>query len=176
MTKPDLKTKGAIEILCKEIDFPFHKKLETTEMLLAFVRQLVSHIEEMRYIKQHLVEMGGKAASKDSEKILTRVLHMFTTKDKALLIKRADSIHRAIHIVAPDDMYPCDHLIDMLSSCVSAIRFGLESPCHSRHAAEAAGHIWEHVYGVGRFDGFTSNWQKEWARAQLQIAIIGELP
>lgn len=72
----------------------------------------------------------------------------------------------------PDDG-PCDHLLDMLSSCASAIRFGLEKPCTSRYAAAAANHIWSHLYGVHLFDQFTDEWQKDWARAQLQAAITG---
>ncbi|WP_088256985.1 hypothetical protein [Fimbriiglobus ruber] len=169
-------SKGPIEILCKEIGFRFDKRLETVEMLVAFVSVLVSQVAQMRHIREQIAGVlvdGGPSA--DSGRVLKRVEHMLTTTKPALLIRRAESIHRLIHQVAPDDAYPCDHLIDMLSSCVSAIRFGLEKPCHSRHAAEAASHIWKHVYGIRQFDSFTSGWEKEWARAQFHDAMISQL-
>lgn len=170
------KDKGPIEILCKEIGFRFDKRLESVDMLVAFVSELVSHVASMRSIDEQLKDVltsGGP--SEDSERVLKRVLHMLTTNKPDLLKKRAASIHLLIHRVAPDDMYPCDHLIDMLSSCVSAIRFGLEIPCHSRHAADAAQHVWKRVYGISLFDSFTPAWEKEWARAQLQNAIIARM-
>lgn len=173
----NMPEKGPIEILCKEIGFRFDKRLETTEMLVSFVSVLVGQIARMRDIREQIADLtidGGPSA--DSGKVLKRVLHMLTTNNPSLLIKRAESIHRLIHRVAPDDAYPCDHLIDMLSSCVSAIRFGLEKPCQSRHAANAAQHVWKHLYGISLFDGFTPNWEKEWIRAQLQDAIIARLP
>lgn len=168
--------KGPIEILCKEIGFRFDKRLESPEMLVAFVKVLVGHVAQMRHIREQLAGVlvdGGPSA--DSGKVLKRVEYMLTTAKPALLIKRAESIHRLVQQVAPDDAYPCDHLIGMLSSCVSAIRFGLENPCNSRHAADAANHIWKHVYGIRLFDGFTSGWCKEWARAQFHDAMISQL-
>lgn len=168
--------KGPIEILCKEIGLQFDKRLESPEMLVAFVSVLVGHVAEMRHIRGVLADaLVSGGPSTDSERVLKRVQHMLTASEPPLLIKRAESIHRLIHQVAPDDAETCDHLIDMLSSCVSAIRFGLEKPCQSRHAAEAANHIWRHVYRVGRFDGFTSGWQKEWARAQFHDAMISQI-
>lgn len=171
------RTKGPIEILCKEIDFRFDKRLETTDMLVSFVSVLVGHVAQMRGFQEQLKHaLVGGGPSADSEKVLKRVQHMLTTTQTALLIKRAESIHRLIHQVAPDDAYPCDHLIDMLSSCVSAIRFGLEKPCQSRHAASAAQHIWKQMYGIKLFDSFTPKWEKDWIRAQLHDAIIARLP
>ena len=167
--------KGPIEILCKEIGFRFDRRLETAEMLVAFVSTLVEHVGQMRWIKQQCTSMGGAAPSTDSEEVLKRVRQMLSTNDHESLIPKAAEIHEHIHRVAPDDMEPADHLIDMLSSCVSAIRFGLEKPCHSRHAAEAAQHVWKQLYGIRLFDSFTPNWEKEWIRAQFQAAIVARL-
>ena len=97
---------------------------------------------------------------------------MLALKNRQALIDGAAEVHSFIHEVEGSEDGPCDHLIDMLSSCVSAIRFGLEKPCHSRHAAAAASHIWKHLYGVSLFDSFTPEWEKDWARAQLQEAIL----
>ena len=88
------------------------------------------------------------------------------------MIDEAAKVHDFIHSVSSDEDYPCDHLIDMLSSCVSAIRFGLEKPCFSRHAASAATHIWRHRYGVTLEDEFTYGWAKDWTRAMLQTPAI----
>ena len=92
------------------------------------------------------------------------------------LISKAAAVHDFVHTTGNDEAYPCDHLVDMLSSCASAIRFGLEVPCRSRHAAEAANHIWKRVYGISLFDSFTSNWCHDWTRAKLTEALIQLTP
>lgn len=174
-TRTEKSQKGPIEILCKEIGFRFDRKLETTEMLVAFVSVLISQIAGMRSLSVQIASMTGVTPSEESGEVLGRVEKMLASNDHEGLIPKAAEIHDFIHTVAPDDAVPCDHLIDMLSSCVSAIRFGLERPCHSRHAADAAQHIWKRLYGIRLFDSFTPNWEKEWARAQLQDAIIARL-
>lgn len=166
------REKGPVEILCKEIGFRFDRRMETTDVFVAFVSVLVSNVALMRAEQEHLAGIAGKPPSENSGEVLRRTLEMLASNDPDGLVGKAAEVHGFIHHVEPDDAYPCDHLIDMLSSCVSAIRFGLETPCRSRHAAEAAGHIWGRIYGVKRFDSFTPNWQREWTRAQLQEAIL----
>lgn len=168
---PDRK-KGPVEILCKEIGYHFDRRMETVEMLVAFVQVLVSHIALMRAMQAQLAGVTGNSPSADSEAVLGRVLDMLNLKHRDALITRCSEVHEFIHQVAPDEAYPCDHLIDMLSSCVSAIRFGLEYPCMSRHASSAGQHIWKHVYGIRLFDSFTPAWEKDWLRAQLREAIL----
>lgn len=53
----------------------------------------------------------------------------------------------------------------------SAIRFGLETPCRSRHAAHAAQHVWQQIYGISLFDSHTPGWQREWARSKMIAAL-----
>lgn len=171
----DKPAKGPIRILCDEIGFAFDDKLETTEMLLAFVSVLAGHVDSMRYIKSYCVKLGGEAVSDESAKVLEMVAAVLATNDFDSLKDKCADIHNYIHTVAPDDAYPCDHLIDMLSSCVSAVRFGIEKRCHSRHAADAAQHVWKQLYGISLFDSHTPAWEKEWARAQLQTAILSRL-
>ena len=48
----------------------------------------------------------------------------------------------------------------------------MEKPCHSRHAAEAASHIWRLKYGVGLHDSLTPSWEHEWARVMFQRAML----
>ena len=173
MTEPHQK--GPVEILCKEIGFSFDTKLETTDTLIAFVSVLVSEIARMRWVDEKCVPMTGKQPTENSAKAIALIRETLSREDRDLLIQGAANVHDFVHQVNPDEG-PCDHLVDMVSSCASAIRFGLERPCKSRHAAAAADHVWQHVYGVHLFDSFTANWQKEWARAKFQQAMIDRIP
>lgn len=166
------RQKGPIEILCNEIEFRFECSMERPEFLISFVAMLIEQVADMRHMQAYLGEITKRPGpSSDSEEVLRRTRELIES-DPAEIVAKAEKVHDLIHKVEPDVAYPCDHLIDMLSSCVSAIRFGLETPCHSRHAASAASHIWKHRYGVTLFDEFTPNWEKDWARAQLQRAIL----
>lgn len=173
----DKKEQGPIEILCQEIGTEFDERLEKTEILVAFVSVLVAHITHMHWVKNMISKKTGKGStSTECDEVLRLVQELLASNDYGGLIDKAAEIHNYIHQVHPDAWdAPCDHLIDMLSSCVSAIRFGLEKPCHSRHAADAAGHIWKIMYGVSLFDSFTPGWCKQWIRAQLDKAIISRL-
>ena len=169
----DKSAEGVIQILCKESGFRYDKRMETTEMLVAFVAVLVDHIADERWTQAELAKRtGADLPSEGSQAILEDMRDMLFSTGRETLIRKAADIHRRIHQVCPDETYPCDHLIDMLSSCVSAIRFGLEVPCKSRHAADAAGNVWRRLYGVSRFDGLTLQWQKDWIRAQIEQALI----
>ncbi len=175
------REKGPVEILCKEVGFRFGRHLETQPIFVSFVTVLVSQIADIRGMQARIAEIPGIVAashpmpSDDSGEVLRRVQNLCSlgalAQTKQTMIDGAAEVHSFIHEVAPDNAYPCDHLIDMLSSCVSAIRFGLEVPCHSRHAAEAASHIWRKRYGLTLEDEFTWAWAKDWTRAQMQDAI-----
>jgi len=170
MTKK--RDEGPIEILCKEIGFRFDRNLERTDLLVAFVSILVSEISRMRSILDTISTVTNVKPSDDSKEVLELAKLMLKGISVKDLIERASMVHDFIHTNTSEDDYPCDHLVDMISSCASAIRFGLETPCHSRHAASAANHIWKHLYGISLFDQFTSNWESEWARAKFQEAVI----
>lgn len=162
--------KGPVEILCKEIDFHFHRGMETPHILVAFVARLVAEIANERSMEAAIAHVTGKPPSEKSAEALRLAQNMVAASDPGELIGRAALFHDFDHMNNPEEG-PCDHLIDMLSSCASAIRFGLEVPCHSRHAAEAANHIWRRLYGIRRHDSITPHWSKHWARVQLQNAI-----
>lgn len=161
----------AVEILCKEIGYRFDKRMETPATLAAFVKVLVSQVDDIRRHHRFMANHGGPPPTAEADETFNRVHLIFGQTTIDGLIKFAAEAHDYIHTVHSDEG-PCDHLIDMLSSCVSAIRFGLEIPCHSRHASEAAGHIWKHLYGVRLFDSYTSAWQHDWTRSKLQEAIL----
>jgi hypothetical protein len=169
MVFPVMKERGPVKILCDEIGFQFDERMETTEVLLSFVRVLVEHVCCMRDIQERIAGVTGKAPSPESLGVLTRVVEMLNSNDHSSLIEKAADCHDLTH--QPDDG-PCDRYIDMLSSCISAVRFGLDMPCRSRHAAEAASHVWEKKYGCTLFDANTSRWKREWACEQLQEALL----
>lgn len=165
------RERGPVEILCSEIDFRFTPAMEADAILIAFVGQLVEHVAGMREMRATIsTYAGGKPPSEDSLRAIDSARAMLQAPDK---IEAASALHRLCDELNPEEAYPTDHLIDMVNSCASAIRFGLEKPCQSRHAAAAADYIWKHVYGVSLFNRFTSAWRKEWARVVLQDAILG---
>lgn len=162
---------GAVEILCKEIGYRYQVGMETPSMLRAFVCILVSDVDQARHWSSFMVRHGGKAPSAESDETFNRVHLMLGQTEPDGLIRMAAEAHDYIHTVHSDEG-PCDHLIDMLSSCVSAIRFGLEKPCHSRHAASAAKHIWRLRYGVTLEDSLTIGWSNDYARSVLERALL----
>jgi len=177
-TKPWGKPpKGPVETLCDEIGFRFDKRLERVDVFRAFVGELVDEISHRRDMQTTVHErLGGKAPSEDSAHVLELTRAMLAFDKPRGMMTAAGLVHEACHRLNPDDAYPTDHLIDMLSGCASAIRFGLEVPCRSRHAADAADHVWKQVYGVSLFDSHSPAWGKSWACAKLQSAIISLLP
>jgi hypothetical protein len=171
------RVKGPIRILCDEIGFRFDPRIERTDVLVAFVRELVDEVADRRQTAAVLAgRVGTKAPSEGSWSAINLAQHMLSETSVRGLQAGARRLHEACDRLNPDDAYPTDHLIDMLASCASAILFGLEKPCKSRHAAEAADHVWKHVYGVSRFDSETPAWSKAWACVRLQEAIISLLP
>lgn len=166
----DGRLKGPIEILCDEIGFEFSHRIETSEMLVAFVGVLVWHISDMREMAELLGKHGGKAPTAGSARAIEAAFRMLETPIEDL-INASEVVHNLCHELNPEEG-PCDHLIDMISSCASVIRFGLEKPCKSRHAASAADHVWRHKYGLKLFDHLTGNWQRDWTRHQMQMALI----
>lgn len=165
-----MRSKGPVEILCEEIDFHFHRSMETPRILVAFVARLVGEIASERDMQSAIAHVTGKPPSEKSAEALRLAQGMVSASDPGELVGRASLLHDFDHMNNPDEG-PCDHLIDMLSSCASAIRFGLEMPCASRHAAHASNHVWRRLYGIKREDNITPHWSKHWARVQLQRAI-----
>lgn len=163
---PPRGDEGPMEILCSEIDFPWDRRLEREDVFVEFVRVLVGHVRDMRVMHDRV---RGGAPSLDSHQALVMADDMLTSIGRAEMIARAAAIHD--QFIEPDD-----HLVDMVKSCASAIRFGLETSCRSRHAAEAAGHIWRRRYGLSLFDSHTPDWSHDWTRGQVQTAIINLLP
>lgn len=164
------RVKGPIEILFAEIGYPFDPTNERPEVLVAFVRVLYGQIADMMAwrsaISRGFREDGFNALEARAAFMAVGALMVDPLRDRE---QRCAELHNGV-LDQPDDG-PCNRFIEMLSSCVSAIRFGLESPCQSRHAAHAADHIWQHKYGIRLFDKCTSDWSKDWTRRQIQTAF-----
>lgn len=173
---PSVRQHGPVEVLCREIGFPWNPRLERTDLFVAFVRELIAEVATLRHVQEVAAKMGGKPPSEGSAEVLLLAEGMLSFHAERALMAGASLMHQACWRLNPDDTYPTDHIIDMLSSCASAIRFGLEPPHHSRHAAEAANHVWKQVYGVSRFDQHTPEWGHSWARSKLTDALITLLP
>lgn len=167
------RERGPVRILCDEIGFPFDERLERPEIIVAFAAELlavVAHQDELSGIIK--ARFGGDHPADNAAAIeAARVMLAVENKRAA-----ASHVHALCDQMNPEDVYPTNHTIDMVSSIASAVRFGLESPCRSRHAAAAADHVWKHTYGVSLFDRMTPAWEKDWARQKLQSAIISLLP
>jgi hypothetical protein len=171
-----IRQKGPIELLCAEIGFRFQPAMETDEMLVSFVSELVRHILDMRKLAIGLSEFTGKSPSNGSKKAINNALAMLAVIGKSEKIRLAANLHSLCDELNPEDALPTDHLIDMISSCASAIRFGFEFPCQSRHAAHAAQHIWRQKYRISLFDSHSSKWEKDWICSVLQDAILAQVP
>lgn len=163
---------GPVEILCKEIGQRFEPDMETVAMLRAFVAVLVGQVDEIKLWQQATAHLTQKAPSANAQEAINLAQIMLGQSDTEQLMLRAAEVHAFCSLANPDEAYPTDHLIDMISSCASAIRFGLEKPCHSRHAAGAASHIWQQQYGVRVSDSISPSWEHDWARIMFGRAML----
>ncbi len=169
------RAKGSVQVLCEEIGFKFDKRLERPDVLVAFVGALVGEVAFMHEMAGCIAGLAGKPPADAAGEVLALAYAMLSDPCEAT----ASAVHDACHRLNPDEQVPTDHLIDMLSSCASGVRFGLASDkwgVGSRHAASAAQHVWKRKYGVSLYDQNTPGWENEWARSVLMSAIIGLLP
>lgn len=166
------REKGPVEILCREINFPWDVRLERSAVLVAFAAELLTEIDGERSVMARVGEMVGTFPSDGSRHAIQAAWGMFAGGTDAERIARAAAVHDLCHELNPEGAHPTDHLIDMVSSIASAVRFGLQSPCASRHAAAAANHVWKRLYGVSCFDSMTAAWEKDWARSKLTGVLV----
>lgn len=177
---PLLRQVGPVEGLCKEIGYPFDLRMERFDLFMAFVGQLVAQVRERRELDICLAQhLGVEAPPNPADEVLSQAKIMLLASDRAAAIIYAEDLHDMAHLLNPDEAVPTNHLIDMLSSCASAVRFGLGGGSQgfgSRHAAAAASHVWERTYGVTRGDRYTGAWRHDWTRQKLTEAMISLLP
>lgn len=165
--------RGPVEILCREIGVRFSKDLERPEMLVAFVRVLHERLEHM-YWTSSAIERHSKNPidASDARHALDRLAAVLRSTEPDALIAGAAEVRTLIHGLKWEGNW-ASHIFDIVGSLASALRFGLKKPVtfSSRHAAEAASHLWRREYGISKFDEFTGEWQKSWARHQFDTAI-----
>lgn len=165
------RAKGSVQRLCEEIGFKFDRRLERPDVLVAFIGVLVGEVEEMHEMAGRIAPYTGNPPSDASGEVLALARAMLLNPSEAT----SSAVHDASHRLNPDE----DHFVDMLSSCASGVRFGIATDkwgVGSRHAADAAQHVWRQKYGVSLYDHNTPGWESEWARSVLLSAIIGLLP
>ncbi len=162
------EARGAIEILCKEINAIFTQNMESTAVLVGFISAIVSEIDGMVRTARQLSQIIGEDVPDETEEALEAVKNVLKHSNREELIKAEARARRTVYVL---DEGPCNHYVDMLSSCLSAIKFGLERPCLSRHPADAADHVWKRKYGISLFDRHTSAWRKQWTRDKLYEAL-----
>lgn len=160
----DKKESGPVEDLCKEIGAIFTPEMESTKVFVAFVSVIVSEVEDMMETATAIAHLTDKKVSGPAEDALAKVKKMLTIKGDNSLIDEAREIGLSLG-------EPNDHFIDMLSSCNSAIWFGLEKPCRSRHAASAANHVWKRRYGISLFDKHSGQWGRMWISDKFYEAL-----
>jgi len=104
----------------------------------------------------------------DARRSIDKLKQVLAADDPATLVAGAGAVHDLIHAFQWQGNW-ASHVFDIVGSLASALRFGLDERDEfgSRHAAEAANHLWRHEYGVSKFDEFTGDWQKSWACAQF---------
>lgn len=162
------KEQGPVEILCQEIGATYTNNMESTSILVTFISVLVDEIDCMVLMDHHIADLTGKEVPNETYGAIEIVRKLLTISDRVLLIEGASRAHDTVTV---HDEGPCNHYVDMLSSCVSAIRFGLEAPCRSRHAAEAASHVWKQKYGITLFDKHSPAWGRQWACVKFYEAL-----
>lgn len=170
------RRRGSVETLCHEIEFPFTPGMENTRILIAFTKRLVLEVAQMRYQAEAIKGvLRREGPSVGSGELMDKVLDTLNGPDVSVMVDQCEGLHELARELNPEDAYPTDHLVDMLASCISAIRFGCEPKrwgVGSCHAAAAGQHVWKQRYGVRLFDQHTQRWEKDWMRRLLTEALV----
>lgn len=148
--------KGPVEILCNEIGAVFNSNMETIPVFLSFIAVLVAEIEEEEIISAkihgHQIEEKLQQAFIDMDEILSA-----TEQEQILYLADQFYIHE-----------PPSHL---LRDCAITIKSGLEVPCNSRHAADAAKHICRHIYEYKMHDIMINEFENNWCRNKFYDSL-----
>lgn len=149
-------SKGPVEILCDEIGAVFNANMETIPVFLSFITVLVAEIE-------HDEIMTAKIRG---SKVDEKLQQAFVDMDELLSATEYKQI-----------MYLADQFCihespkHLLRDCAIAVKFGLEAPCKSRHAADAAKRICRHLYGYSMHDTMISDLENQWVRNKFYDSL-----
>ena len=149
-------SKGPVETLCDEIGAVFNSNMETIPVFMSFVARLVAEIE-------HDEIMNAKIRGNN---VKEKVQQAFVDMDELL---SATNYNQIMYLA---DQF-CIHEAPkhLLQDCAVAIKFGLEVPCKSRHAADAAKRICRHLYGYNMHDTMINDFENKWARDKFYDSL-----
>ena len=147
---------GPVEILCNEIGAVFNQNMETIPVFLSFMTVLVAEIEEDEIIRAKIL---GKSVSEKIQQAFVDMDELLSATDHDQIMYLADQY--CIH----------ESPSHLLRQCAIAIKFGLELPCKSRHAADAAKHICRHRYKYSLHDIMINEFENRWVRDKFYDAL-----
>lgn len=149
-------SKGPVEILCDEIGAVFNPNMETIPVLMSFITRLVAEIE-------HDEIMSAKVRGGEVDK---KIQQAFVDIDELLSATRYEQI-----LYLSDQFCIHEAPNHLLRKCAVAIKFGLEVPCRSRHAADVAKSICRHLYGYKMHDIMINEFEDRWVKDKFYDSI-----
>jgi hypothetical protein len=149
-------SKGPVEILCGEIGAVFNSNMETIPVFMSFMARLVAEIE-------HDEIMSAKIRGSEVDEKLQQA---FVDIDELL----SATSHEQISYLA-DQFCIHESPKHLLRGCALAIKFGLEAPCKSRHAADVAKQICRHLYGYSMHDTMINEFENQWVRNKFYDSL-----
>lgn len=151
--------KGPVEILAKEIGAMFDVSMEREAVLFSYLTQIVGHIEGALRIAE-IIKPEPPQQARDFIERVKQMCDGSLSGDDA--IQESEIIADLIGEVDDNDGWPGDKYLTLLVGVTFAVRFGLETPCHSRWAAEAGHDVFKTIYGFRLHDSYTSRWSNQW--------------
>lgn len=149
-------SKGPVEILCDEIGAVFNPSMETIPVFLSFMTVLVAEIEHDEIMN---AKIRGSQVEEKLQQAFVDMDELLSATDYNQIMYLADQF--CIH----------DAPSNLLRQVAVAIKFGLERPCKSRHAADAAKHICRHLYGYSMHDAMINEFENQWARNKFYDSL-----
>ena len=147
---------GPVEILCNEIGAVFNSNMETIPVFMAFISVLVAEIEHDEVMN---AKIRGSSVDKKTQQAFVDIDEILSATEREQILYLADQFH--IH----------EQPKHLLHDCAIAIKFGLEVPCKSRHAADAAKRICRYLYGYKMHDPAICDFENQWVRNKFYDSL-----
>ena len=149
-------SKGPVEILCNEIGAVFNSNMETIPVFMSFMTALVAEIEHDEIMN---AKIRGSRVDEKLQQAFVDMDELLSGTEHGQILYLADQF--CIH----------ESPKHLLRECAVAIKFGLEVPCKSRHAADVAKHICRHLYGYSLHDTMISEFENQWVRNKFYDSL-----
>ena len=141
-------SKGPVEILCDEVGAVFNSNMETIPVFLSFIKVLVADIEHDEIINAII---RGSTVSEQIQQSFVDMYKLLSATDREQILYLADQ-------------FLISASLKLLRQCAIAVKFGLETPCKSRRAADVAKSICRHLYEHTMHDTAINEFENEWVR------------